>query len=57
MLSMTHGFGALPDENRSHEEVGSSVNQLISTDKNLDSIMAMVRMSAIPVNIFKSNAA
>ena len=57
MLSMTHGFGALPDENRSHEEVGSSVNQLISTDKNLDSIMAMVRRSAIPVNIFKSNAA
>lgn len=50
VVSMTHGFGSLPDDTV-YERDGSSTGMLISTDRDLDPINAMPRMSAIPVNI------
>ncbi|MAT49820.1 MAG: nitrate reductase [Porticoccaceae bacterium] len=50
VVSMTHGFGTLPEETV-YEEHGSSTSMLISTDRDLDVINAMPRMTAIPVNI------
>jgi anaerobic selenocysteine-containing dehydrogenase len=50
VVSMTHGWGGLPDETV-YERDGSNTGLLISTDRNLEPINAMPRMSAIPVNI------
>jgi anaerobic selenocysteine-containing dehydrogenase len=50
VISMTHGWGGLPDETI-YERDGSNTGLLISTDRNLEPINAMPRMSAIPVNI------
>jgi len=50
VISMTHGFGTLPEETV-YERDGSSTSMLISTDRDLDPINAMPRMTAIPVNI------
>jgi anaerobic selenocysteine-containing dehydrogenase len=50
VVSMTHGFGSLPDDTV-YERDGSSTGKLISTDRDLDPINAMPRMTAIPVNI------
>ncbi len=52
VVSITHGFGQLPGEGE-YDEVGSNTNLLISTDRNLASINAMPRMSAIPVSLEK----
>lgn len=48
VVSVSHGFGGLPGEAESN---GASTNLLISTDTGLQTINAMPRMTAIPVNI------
>lgn len=53
VVSMTHGWGGLPNDKENYANGGSSINQLISTDRDYDSITAIPRMSAIPVNILK----
>lgn len=50
VVSMTHGWGGLPDETI-YERDGSNDGLLISTYRDLEAINAMPRMSAIPVNI------
>jgi anaerobic selenocysteine-containing dehydrogenase len=50
VISMSHGFGGMPGHN-DYAVTGSSTGELISTDRDLDPINAMPRMSAIPVNI------
>jgi anaerobic selenocysteine-containing dehydrogenase len=50
VVSMAHSWGGLPDEGRV-EEVGSYTGLLISTDRDLETINAMPRQSAIPVRI------
>ncbi len=50
VVSMTHCFGYLPDTDDFIEH-GVSTNLLISTDRDLQTINAMPRMSGIPVNI------
>jgi len=52
-VSMTHGFGGLPDDTTSPQEVGSNVGLLISLEQDLDAITSMPRQSAIPVNLRK----
>lgn len=49
VISVSHGWGGLPGEN--NQEPGSNVNQLISSEAHIEPINAMVRMSAIPVQI------
>jgi len=51
VVSMSHGWGGLPDEARSYEEAGASTNLLISTDRCIEPINAMPRLSAIPVDV------
>jgi anaerobic selenocysteine-containing dehydrogenase len=51
VLVMTHGWGGLPDDEQPYEAVGSNVNLLISTERHVEPINAMVRMSAIPVSV------
>ena len=54
VVSMTHGWGSLPDET-DYDRHGSNTGLLISTDRDLDPINAMPRMSAIPVNVSRAN--
>ena len=49
-LSMSHGFGDLPDTNR-YDEHGVAVNALLTTDDELQAVNAMPRMSAVPVAV------
>jgi anaerobic selenocysteine-containing dehydrogenase len=54
VVSLTHGFGDLPDESDYLTE-GVSTNLLISTDRDLQTINAMPRMSGIPVNVERAS--
>ena len=56
VVSMTHCFGYLPGDN-DYDRHGVSTNLLISTDRDMQSISAMPRMSAIPVAIRPAGAA
>jgi anaerobic selenocysteine-containing dehydrogenase len=51
VVSMAHGWGALPDDENDPSVAGSSVNALIDTDINFESINAMPHMTAVPINI------
>jgi anaerobic selenocysteine-containing dehydrogenase len=57
VISLTHGFGDLPDADpndaSARDRPGVSVNLLISTDHDLETINAMPWMSGIPVNVRK----
>lgn len=50
VVSISHGFGGLPDDG-DYRRNGVSTNLLISTDRDLQPINAMPRMTAIPLNI------
>jgi anaerobic selenocysteine-containing dehydrogenase len=50
VVQMRHGWGSLPDET-DYDRDGANTGLLISTDRDLQSINAMPRMSAVPVNI------
>ncbi|HBO3353833.1 TPA: molybdopterin-dependent oxidoreductase [Pseudomonas aeruginosa] len=54
VVSMAHAWGGLPGENADPATHGSSTNMLISTDRDVEPVNAMPRMSAIPVNIRKN---
>jgi anaerobic selenocysteine-containing dehydrogenase len=51
VIAMSHGWGAPPDSETDPASDGAAVNRLISTDRDMEPINAMPRMSAIPVNI------
>ena len=51
MISMSHGWGGMPDEKENYLADGSSTNLLTTTDTDLDPINAMPVMTAIPVRI------
>jgi len=51
VVSMAHGWGALPGSNEDPSVTGTAVNALIDTDKHYESVNAMPHMSGIPVNI------
>jgi anaerobic selenocysteine-containing dehydrogenase len=55
VVQMSHAWGGLPDD-RDFKHQGSSVNALISTDRDLDDLTCMPRMSAIPVNLVPAPA-
>lgn len=52
VVSMSHGWGGLPDESATYAAVGSSTNLLTSCDDR-DRINAMPTMSAVPVKIVR----
>ena len=52
VVSVTHGFGALPRAEAKYEDVGVSTNWLTSTsDASRESINAMPWMTGFPVSI------
>jgi anaerobic selenocysteine-containing dehydrogenase len=53
VVQMTHGWGGLPGET-DYERDGANTGLLISTDRDLQAINAMPRMSAVPVNVTAS---
>ena len=53
VVQMTHGWGGLPGET-DYDRDGANTGLLISTDRDLEPINAMPRMSAVPVNITAS---
>jgi anaerobic selenocysteine-containing dehydrogenase len=54
VVSVAHGFGALPDQ-QDYLRYGANTNLLISSDRNIEAINAMPRMSGIPIRILKIN--
>ncbi len=50
VVSMSHGWGTLPQDTV-YERDGANTGLLISTDRDLDPINAMPRMTAIPVRL------
>lgn len=50
VVSMAHCWGGLPDE----EGPGANTNLLIASDKHVQAVNAMPRMSAVPVNVRKA---
>lgn len=50
VVSLSHSWGLLPGEEMPGD-LSASVNMLISTDRDMEAVNAMPRMSAIPVNI------
>lgn len=57
VVSMTHGFGAMPDEPANYLERGSNVAELISLDRDCEPLQAMPRMSGVPVRIERESVA
>lgn len=51
VLSMSHCWGALPEEQLPFAEMGVSTNLLVRTDRFVEAINAMPRFSSIPVRI------
>ena len=51
VVSMSHCWGWLPDEDLPYTEVGASTNRLVACDRHLEPINAMARMSSIPIRI------
>lgn len=53
VISISHGWGGLLDDEEDPTLRGSAVNRLIDADRNFEAICAMPHMSAIPVNAAK----
>jgi anaerobic selenocysteine-containing dehydrogenase len=53
VVSMAHGFGALPDEGE-YEHDGSSTNLLLSLERNRQAINAMPEMTGVPLKLEKA---
>lgn len=53
VVSIAHGFGALPDR-QNFDRYGVNTNLLISTERYVEAINAMPRMTGIPIKISKA---
>jgi anaerobic selenocysteine-containing dehydrogenase len=51
LVSMFHGYGALPGEAQNVREVGSCVNLLVSAEDRCEPVSGMPLMSAIPLQV------
>jgi anaerobic selenocysteine-containing dehydrogenase len=60
VVSITHGFGTLPDftaSNSPNHSMGANVNQLLSMHTDLQTISAMPKMTGVPVTIARHGLA
>ncbi len=57
VVSMAHGWGGDPVEDESRWDGAANVNLLIACDRDVETLNAMPRMSAIPINIEKADVA
>lgn len=53
VVSISHGFGVLPSI-QDYEKYGANTNLLISSDRDVEAINAMPRMTGIPIRISKA---
>ncbi len=51
VVSMSHGWGGLPDEKLPYEGDGANTSMLLKLDQDFETINAMPRMSSIPVRL------
>jgi hypothetical protein len=51
VVSMSHNWGSIADDPIAYAQHGASTNFLIRSDEVYESINAMPRMSAVPVNV------
>lgn len=51
VVSMTHGFGGMPDEAEDYKTRGASISKLLSLDHDYEKLQAMPLMSGVPVRI------
>lgn len=56
VVSMSHGWGALPDDDADYSEVGACTSLLVSSEKDIEPINAMARMTALPVRFERCRA-
>jgi anaerobic selenocysteine-containing dehydrogenase len=56
VVSMSHNWGYVDNDPAHYRQHGASVNFLIRNDRNFQTINAMPRMSAIPVNVARLQA-
>ena len=57
VISLSHGWGGEPVEPGEDWDGAANVNLLIAADRDYDEVTALPRMSAIPVNLERVNAA
>lgn len=55
VVSLAHGWGALPGSNANVQETGTAVNALADNARNVEPINSQPHVSAIPVNIIPLN--
>ncbi len=55
VISMAHSFGDAPKYDSDVRQIGSNTGRLTSTDQSFDAITGMPVMSAIPVNVRRSD--
>ena len=51
VVSMTHGWGALPGEDETYEKVGANTSRLLGPALPTERINAMPQMNAVPVSV------
>jgi len=51
VVSMSHNWGSLANDEKSYETQGASTNLLISTTNHFEALNAMPRMTGIPVRV------
>ncbi|WP_340317874.1 molybdopterin-containing oxidoreductase family protein [Rhizorhabdus argentea] len=51
VISLSHGWGGLPEDDEANENGGTCVNKLVDCTRHVEAVNAMPRMSAIPVRI------
>jgi anaerobic selenocysteine-containing dehydrogenase len=51
VVSMTHGFGALPSEDEDPREAGANTGRLLRADDDYDPVSGIPRMGALPVAV------
>ena len=55
VVSIAHGWGALPGDDNDPVTTGSAVNALIDADRNYEPINSMPYMSALPIYIRRAS--
>jgi anaerobic selenocysteine-containing dehydrogenase len=51
VVSMSHGFGGIPDEDEDPRVDGANTNRLVRTDVEFDRYTGIPRMGALPVAV------
>jgi hypothetical protein len=56
VVTLTHGWGGLPEENLPPEVAGTNTNLLVPIDRHAQTINGMVRFSGVPVRVRRAES-